>query len=304
MYLEVYPDIIFILNFFIDFILLFLLKLVNKKSSSLPKLLLAAAIGGLFAAINGIFPWMNAVIRFLLMYVVASVLMIRISFGKLMAADLLKQTIVLYLITYFVGGMINSIYYYTGFRMFVVHLGKGMAFSNISWKFIIIMFLIVTPFMLMILWILRWYQRNTPETYDVDLILFDRCIHTKGFMDSGNCLYDPIYKRPVMVIQNSLLRDLLSPEFCTDIEKAKKYLGRNNYDMEQWNIRKEHMLRLRFIPYQSIGKSGVLTGINLDKVMIHTGKETICNEKVTAAISDNLLSTNNKYQVILHKGLV
>jgi stage II sporulation protein GA (sporulation sigma-E factor processing peptidase) len=304
LYLEVYPDIIFILNFFIDFILLFLLKLVNKKSSSLPKLLIAAAVGGIFAAINGILPWMNAVIRFLLMYVVASILMIRISFGKLQAADLLKQTIVLYLITYFVGGMINSIYYYTGFRMFMVNLGKGMAFSNISWKFVLLMFLIVMPIMLMILWILRWYQRNTLETYDVDLVLFDRCIHTKGLMDSGNCLFDPIYKRPVMVIQDSLLKDLLSSEFCTDIEKAKEYLEGNNYDTEQWNIRKEHMLRLRFIPYQSIGKAGVLMGINLDKVMIHTGKETICNEKVTAAISDNLLSLNNKYQVILHKGLL
>ncbi|NLP34735.1 MAG: sigma-E processing peptidase SpoIIGA [Clostridiales bacterium] len=304
MYLEVYPDIIFILNFFVDLFLLFLLKLVNKKSSSLPRFLLAAAVGALFAVFTGIFPWMNVVIRFLLMNVVASVVMIRICFGKLMATDLLKQTIVLYLITYFVGGMINSIYHYTDFKLYIMNLGNGIAFSNFSWRFITILLLIIMPLILIILWILRWYQRNSLDTYDVDLVLFDRCVHTTGLMDSGNCLYDPIFKRPVMVMENTLVKELLTPEFYKEFEKAKSYVEGNNFDMNGWNISEEHILRLRFIPYQSIGKSGVMIGINLDKVMINTGKETICNEKVTAAISDNILSSKNKYQVILHKGLM
>lgn len=304
MYLEVYPDIIFILNFFVDLFLLFLLKLVNKKSSSLPRFLLAAAVGALFAVFTGIFPWMNVVIRFLLMNVVASVVMIRICFGKLMATDLLKQTIVLYLITYFVGGMINSIYHYTDFKLYIMNLGNGIAFSNFSWRFITILLLIIMPLILIILWILRWYQRNSPDTYDVDLVLFDRCVHTTGLMDSGNCLYDPIFNRPVMVLENTLVKELLTPDFYKEFKKAKSYVEGNNFDMNEWNISEEHILRLRFIPYQSIGKSGVMIGINLDKVMINTGKETICNEKVTAAISDNILSSNAKYQVILHKGLM
>lgn len=304
MYLEVYPDIIFILNFFIDFILLFLVKLVNKKSSSLPRLITAAAVGGLFAVLTGIFPWMNVVLRFLLMYIVASIIMIRICFGKLAATDLLKQSIVLYLITYFVGGMINSIYHYTNFRILLANLGNGMVFSNLPLKHVVIIFLMITPLMLIILWILRWYQRNAPETYDVELVLFDRCIHTTGLMDTGNCLFDPIYHRPVMVMEDSLLKELLTPEFYSDFEKAKSYVGGKNFDMNEWNIAKEHILRLRFIPYQTVGNSGVMIGINLDKVIIHTGKETVCNDKVTAAISDQLISARNKYQLILHKELL
>lgn len=304
MYLEVYPDIIFILNFFIDLILLFVLKLVNKKSSSLLRFLAAAAVGGLIAVFTGVFPWMNVVIRFLLMYIVASVIMIRICFGKLKATDLLKQTIVLYLITYFVGGMINSIYHYTNLRILLANIGNGLVFSNIPLKHIVIVFLIIMPLIFMFLRILQWYQKNAPDTYEVDLVLFDRCVRTTGLMDTGNCLYDPIHHRPVMVMEDSLLKELLTPEFYTDFEKAKSYIEGNNYDMNEWNVSKEHILRLRFIPYQTVGNSGVLIGINLDKVMIHTGKETVCNEKVTAAISNQLLSTKNKYQLILHKELV
>jgi stage II sporulation protein GA (sporulation sigma-E factor processing peptidase) len=151
---------------------------------------------------------------------------------------------------------------------------------------------------------MRWYQNNAPVTYEVDLVLDGRSISTRGLMDTGNCLHDPIYNRPVMVLENSLMEGLLKPEFAKDLEEAKHYLEGNELDTSQWNIGTESILRLRFIPYRSVGKSGMLLGIKLDKVLIHTGKETICNEKVTAAFCDNRLSSKEEYHVILHKELL
>jgi len=305
LYLEVYPDIIFILNFFIDFILLFLLKQVNRKSSNVPRLIAAAAIGAIFAVIISIFPWMNVIFRFVLMNVLAAILMLRIAFGKLKKADLFKQVIVLYLITYFVGGLLNSIYYHTNFRLYLLKVGDTLIFSNISWKFVAIVIMLLVPATLFFLWLLRCYQSNEHETYEVELFLENRSVHTKGLIDTGNCLYDPIFKKPVMVIENSLLEELLSTEFRNDLENAKRYMVDSNFNTGQWDIGSEHVLRLRFIPYQSIGETqGMMLGLILDKVLIHTGKETICNEKVTAAICDNHLSTKDDYHVILHKKLL
>ncbi|MHB8128656.1 MAG: sigma-E processing peptidase SpoIIGA [Mobilitalea sp.] len=305
MYLEVYPDIIFILNFFIDFILLFLLKRVNRKSSNVPRLIGAAAIGAIFTVVISIFPWMNVIIRFVLMNVIAAILMLRIAFGKLKKTDLFKQVIVLYLITYFVGGLLNSIYYHTNFRLYLLKVGESLTFSNISWKFVIILIMLIVPATLFFLWLLRCYQSNERETYEVELFLENRRVHTKGLIDTGNCLYDPIFKRPVMVIENSLLEELLSTEFRNDLENVKRYMEDNDFNTGQWDIGSEHVLRLRFVPYQSIGKAqGMMLGLMLDKVLIHTGKETICNEKVTAAICDNHLSTKDDYHVILHKELL
>jgi stage II sporulation protein GA (sporulation sigma-E factor processing peptidase) len=305
LYLEVYPDIIFILNFFIDFILLFLLKRVNRKRSNVPRLIGAAAIGATFAVVISIVPWMNVIVRFIIMNLIAAMLMLRIAFGKLEKSDLLKQVIVLYLITYFVGGLMNSIYYHTNFRLYLMKMGDTLIFSNISWKFVIVLMLLLVPVILFILWLLRCYQNNVRETYEVELFLENRSVHTKGLMDTGNCLYDPIYKKPVMVIENSLLEELLSTEFRKDLKSAKYYMEGNDFNIGQWDIGCEHLLRLRFVPYQSIGKSqGMMLGLLLDKVLIHTGKETICNEKVTAAICDNHLSTKDDYHVILHKELL
>jgi stage II sporulation protein GA (sporulation sigma-E factor processing peptidase) len=132
----------------------------------------------------------------------------------------------------------------------------------------------------------------------------ERKVITMGLMDTGNCLYDPIYKRPVMVIEDSLMEELLSTEFRKELEEAKNYVQGNNFDISGLNMESEHLLRLRFVPYTSVGKTGMMIGLILDKVLIHTGKETICNEKVTVAICDNQLSTKENYHVILHTGLI
>lgn len=304
MYLEVYPDIIFIINFFMDLFLLYILKIINKKSSSLIKLLIASAVGGLAAALLGIFPWLNVLIRFILMNIVTSLIMIRIAFGKLYLSDMLKQILVFYVITYFFGGLINSIYYYTDFKIIIMNLGRGHYLSNLSWRSIVLSIMIILPFVLGLLWFYRWYKSNTREIYDVDLKLFDKSIHIKGFMDSGNCLYDPINKKPVIVVEEETIKELISPEFYMYLEEAKSYLEVGKTDIGQWDINKEVFPKLRFIPYSSVGKRGVLLGMNIDKVMIYTGKDVICNEKVIVAISNNLISPNKKYQVILHKGLM
>ena len=305
MYLEVYPDIIFILNLFIDFILLFLLKKVNRKKSKFIRLIGAAAAGSIFAVLVSIYPFLNIIVRFLIMNILAAIIMVRIAFGQMKLPELIKQVVVLYLITFFAGGMLNSLYYYTNAREKLIRIGNALIFSNLSLRYIIVMILCLIPITYACLWFLRWYQSEKRETYDVELYFEERRIHTKGLMDSGNCLYDPVFRKPVMVMEDTLIKDLLPQKFCDEIEEAKHYLKGNDLDQVTFPIGSDNVLRLRFIPYQSIGmEKGMMLGLILDKVLIHTGKETICNEKVTAAICDNHLSTKDDYHVILHKELI
>ncbi len=304
MYLEIYPDIIFILNFVIDFILLFLLKKVNRKAGTIKRMLGASAIGAVISAIAGVFPWMNIIIRFLVLNVGAAVLMIWTAFGRMNKLEMIKQVVTLYLITYFAGGLINSIYYYTDFRAKLYHIGNFLVLSNLSWKIIIFLLLALIPTVYLILWLYRWYQSERKETYETELFYKDKSIHTKGLMDTGNCLYDPIYKKPVMVIENELLKKLLPEQKFKELEAVRNCLNGNEKSGIP-EISTDYDLCLKLIPYQSIGKEkGIMLGLVLDKVIIHSGKETLCNERVTAAIYDNYLSVKGDYHILLHKELV
>ncbi len=304
MYLEIYPDIIFILNFFIDYTLLLILQKVNRKDSSLKKRLAASAIGAAFAVLAGVFPWMNEVIRFVLLNVFAAILMLTVAFGRMKKWELMKQVAALYLITYFIGGLMNSIYYYTDFRETMISLGNSFVISNFSLKFVIIIIICLVPALYLFLFLRNRYRSDKKEIYEIELYLNGESIHTQALMDSGNCLYDPVFKKPVMVMENLLAKELLKEQVYKEFEATKNYMEGREANIGT-AVMQEQELRLRFIPYQSIGKTrGMMIGLLLDKVLIHTGKEIICNEKVTAAICDNHLSTKDDYHVLLHKELI
>jgi stage II sporulation protein GA (sporulation sigma-E factor processing peptidase) len=236
--------------------------------------------------------------------------MLYITFGKMKLTDLLKQGISFCLITYFVGGLMNSIYYDTGLRLHVLNLGDAIMLSNISWTFVLVVMIgvLILAIVLMFLW--RFYRQREKDIYEVELTLEGCSIKTKGLYDTGNCLYDPIYHKPVIVIEQSVMDELLSEEYLDEFENTKKYLkGLGTEEemataLEQSETAKKLLLRLRIIPYSSIGKvQGMMFGIMLDQILIHTGKETLCCRRVTAAISENQLSTREEYHVILHKEL-
>ncbi len=321
MYLEIYPDIVFILNFCIDFVLLFLVKLVNRKRSNLFRLCTGALIGGVSAVLISLLPWLNYTSDFLftsiiikgisvLFKIIVIPLMLYISFGKLKWTDLLKQGISFCLITYFVGGLMNSIYYETGLKLYLMNLGDTIMFSNISLTFVAVSMGLIAVLSAGLIFLWGLYKRKEKEIYEVELMLEGRSIKTKGLYDTGNCLYDPLYHKPVIVIERFILEDLFSKEYLDEFENTKNYLkGLGTEEemaatLEQSDTVKNLLLRLRIIPYSSIGKAqGMMFGIMLDQLIVHTGKETICCKKITAAISENQLSPKEEYHVILHKEL-
>ncbi len=322
MYLEIYPDIVFILNFCIDFILLVLVKIVNRKRSKLLRLCCAAMVGGSSAVLISLIPWVNSFtyiftsviiikVASVLIKILAIPLMLIVAFGRMKGTDLLKQGISFCLITFVVGGLMNAIYYNTRLRLVILSLGDTIMLSNISWSFVAATMTITVLLAIGLLYLWRLYRRREKDVYDVELILEGRCIKTKGLFDTGNCLYDPLYHRPVIVIERTVVEHLLSKELLEEFENTKNYLSGALKDeevavtSEQSEIMKRLMLRLRVIPYSSIGKTqGMMCGLMLDQLVVHTGKETICCNRITAAISDNCLSPKEEYQVILHKELL
>ncbi len=322
MYLEIYPDIVFILNFGIDIILLLLVKLVNRKKSSLLRMCLAATIGGCSAVLISLIPWVNSMTHLLpslslikalgiLLKLIAIPLMLLVAFGKMKWTDLLKQGICFCFITYFVGGFMNSIYYNTELRLKLLVLGDGIMLSNITAGFVALAMMVAVLLAIGLLFVWRLYRQKAKDIYDIELTLEGRSIQSKGLFDTGNCLYDPLYHKPVIVLERSVMEKLLSKDFLDEFEKTKNYLSGVGQEeqmaasMEQSETANKILRRLRIIPYSSIGKEqGMMFGLMLDQLVIHTGKETVYCNKITAAISENHLSPSEEYHVILHKELL
>lgn len=305
MYFEVYPDIIFILNFILDFLLLFLLKKINRKESTLMRRTAAAFLGAGVAVLISLYPWMNVILRVVIMNIVAAVLMIIIAFGKMGKGDLVKQVITLYFITYAIGGFINTVYYNTSIKIQLIRLGEFLLYRNISWQFIAAIFAIVVIFMIIIIWLYRCYAGSKMELYDVELFLLQNHMKTKGLFDTGNGLFDPVTKKAVIVVETSMIESLLPDTMREGFYKTKALLEGSHTETVGEDGREEETLPLWLIPFRSIGaQKGMMVGLMLDKLVIYEGSKSSCFNRVIAAVCDNQLSPQNEYHVILHKEFI
>ena len=95
-------------------------------------------------------------------------------------------------------------------------------------------------------------------------------------MDTGNCLYDPLYRKPVSIVE----RSLLEPE-----------------------ISKEELLLT--VPYRSVGNvNGRMKAVVADYMSVCIGKRNYVIHQPVLGLSEDPLSGNGFYRLILNPGLL
>ena len=139
------------------------------------------------------------------------------------------------------------------------------------------------------------------ELYEAEIFFQDKSVWAVGLLDTGNNLYDPIFKKPVNIIEQEVINKILSEEqrnyinMWLDNPKVDLNIHFNNPD----NI------NVYMIPFSSIGKKkGLLPAIEINKLEIIKGEEKIVIENVLTGIWNGQLSKNNEYQLILHRDLI
>ncbi len=313
MYLEIYPDVVFVLNLMIDSVLLLLLKIIVHKKCGILRLLSAAAFGGVTAAFINLLPWLHDRIEgkqvLLLLRVIGYIIkpaslvcMVRIAFGKMNWKELIRLSIILFLVTCFAGGFFNSVYYHTKLRLILIQLDASVIFSNIPMGYILLTFIGIILLTVLLVWLRKRYHGSKKDIYEIELICGAMSTKSKGLVDTGNCLFDPISRKPVIIVEKQVMEQII-PSECVSLLQINE-IGMIQKEaaagQELWD-----RYRFRLIPYRSIGKEqGILPGIVLDRIQLRVGEETYCQEKVTAAIYHRALSMGGEYQVILHKGLL
>ncbi len=213
--MKIYVDLIILLNFFLDFLLLLSISLILKRNARLIRLLFGALIGGL--SILSLFVNFNSFTLFIFK-VFISILMILISFGFKNFKYTLNNFVYLYLVSIILGGFlyyINDEFAYKNTGLIFYHNG-----FSINWIIIII----ISP---IVIFLYVKNQRRTKEemskNYEVDITFLNgKTKHLTGFLDTGNKLFDPYKKRPIIVINKRMLkgynpRCILVP--CTTVNK-------------------------------------------------------------------------------------
>ena len=140
----------------------------------------------------------------------------------------------------------------------------------------------------------------------------EKKVRVVGLLDTGNGLYDPIYGKPVIIAEYSVISNLLSEHqakllqiWLDNLEGNNSSFSRKGLPEELVQDNNEERLNIMMIPYHSVGKkNGILPAFTMDKVILWDEDEQICNEKVLTAVCADRLSKQNEYQMILHRDIM
>ncbi len=162
--------------------------------------------------------------------------------------------------------------------VYTLMLGGGIFFINRSQNLLSLLICSLTVYMIIrkCMKLTRCSMSLRKNIYDVHIKSGNISINTKGLMDTGNRLYDPVYGRPVII---------LAEKYIKDFSNCKE--------------------RFCCIPYRTVGlKDAMMYGIRVDSVKISQGSKTELVNNVICAFSEYALTDEAEYDALLHPDIL
>lgn len=203
--MKIYIDLILLLNFGFDFLLLLSVSLILKRNTELYKLLLGAFIGSI--SVLTLFIKINSMQLFLIKIII-SILMTITSFKYKNIKYTLKNILYLYISSIVLGGALYLL------NIELTYKNQGIIFYKNKMSINFIILVIISPIILYIYTKECKNLRNNYSNYHkVEIKIRDKIIKCTGFVDTGNKLKDPYKKRPIILMNNNYLDNNLNKIF-------------------------------------------------------------------------------------------
>lgn len=262
-------DGVFLINGFVDYLLLVVAGNLTGSPLRRRRILLAGALGGIYGAVCLLPGWDflgNPVWRG-----IAAVGLCAAGFG--VDRGLFRQVAVLFLLTVAFSGLVllltelfsapaafvgNRVYYPIGMGTLV--LTAGGAYGLISWA-------------------LGRLEHQGGDIVPVQLEVLGKKVELTALRDTGNTLRDPITGQRVAVLSRSVMKKLL-PELDPGLLDQPQSL------FQEMN-RRYPELRPRLLPYKTVGVAhGMLVGIKPENIMVKGKGENLLIAFSAVEVSD------------------
>ena len=229
--MKIYIDLVLLLNFGFDLLLLFSVAIILRRQTTLKKLLLSSTVGSI--TILSMFIELNSFLFFIIKIII-SLLMVYITFGYKNIKYTLKNLFYLYTSSIILGGFL----YFLNLQFSYKNKGLVFYFNGLSINVIVLIILSPTIIYLYTKQALE-LKNNYSNYYNIDIYLKNgKIIPTTAFLDTGNKLEDPYKKRPIILLNKELI--------TIDYDKDKILL----------------------VPYDTINNHGLLKCVIPDKIFI------------------------------------
>lgn len=236
--MNLYVDILFGINFSMDFLALFVTSLITHKKIYKARMLIASSVGALYAVLSVI--WQMNFLLDIALCILVAVIMCLISFYEKRIGKLLLTSTIYWGVSATLGGIMSLLYTQLNkiLSSFITEYTYESTYQGA--RFIIIVG--ITALASIIFGKILTYKKEE-KSVQIEVTVNGEKYKMTGFCDSGNLLTDPFTgKGVILVSENSKIGDVILK--ISDLHK-------------------------RYIPYNDVSGSGMVKGIVPNKTVIN-----------------------------------
>ncbi|MFT8320770.1 MAG: sigma-E processing peptidase SpoIIGA [Bacillus sp. (in: firmicutes)] len=295
--MAIYLDVIWLLNFLFDSLLLYLTAIVLKRNASIWRITLGGFIGSLIIlfAVTPLHVYTSHPLSKLLF----SIVMILTAFGYKKFRYFISGLMTFYFATFLIGGTLIGTHYFVQFDFQLsssVLLASVKGFGDpISWLFVLIGFPLAWHFSKRNVEGIEMTKIKYDQMVQVSFQLANQQFSVRGLVDSGNQVYDPITRIPVMFVSLSQLNMNIPDDLLAFAEDAESIINGEKKVAEEWEA------KMRIIPYKVVGKEHqLIIAVKPKDLFITTDQEIINVEKGLISFTKQKLSSDDSFDCIVH----
>ena len=276
MYYEFYIDVFFVVNLFMDFLVLCLTNRILRGSAKPWRALLGALAGALGISL---FFWLSKeinTVNILIFSIGMSFAMVWLDCRPCRGKELLAGVLACWGISFLLGGLLYALPH---------RAGKGiLIFFTITFTAYWILNTGIRLF--------KYLKGKAVLRCRVILETGGQKIELKGLLDTGNCLTDTDTGKPVCVMEKS--------RFSGMLEKKQQDALESFCAMEDFGEGDAENLKPRFLIYTALGcERGLLPVVTADRLVIFWEGKKICLSQAAIGLSDAPLSPYGKFEIII-----
>ena len=231
--------------------------------------------------------------------VILSIIMVYVSFNPQSIKKLFKQVFIFYLTSFVFGGVALYLIYVIEPKNALIR--NGMFVGDYVLKVIFLGAIVAFIIIKIAIKIIKT-KINSKDMYcNIKIKLNGNVIETRAMIDTGNLVKEPITNTPVVIVESSLLYDIIPKQILNNIEKI---LGGDLSEIPE-EIQKEYVVKLRCIPFSSLGmQNGMILGIKANEIEIENEEEKKISTNVIIGLYDKSLTKRGEYRALIGLELI
>lgn len=290
--MTIYIDVVLIENLIMNYIILLATGVILKTKIKHFKIIISSLIGAIYTILAYVITipiYSSFFMKFLL-----SIIIIYVAYNPQNVKKMWKILIVFYLTSFVFGGAAFALIYIV--KPQDILMKNGLFLGTYPMKSVVLagiigFIIIVTAFK-----IVRNRITKRDIYKNVKIEIDGKQIHLNAILDTGNMLKDPITGSPVIVVEKSILYEILPIELLDNIENI---LGGNLEKIPE-SIKKQYIKRLKFIPFSSLGRqNGMLVGIKPNFIEIMDEQNSLKREDIIIGIYEKSLTKDGRYRALM-----